>query len=169
MIKFITTIIIVVIVVFVFSIFKLDDDKSSAGYIPGDAFYFLDKSFEWLQLNFFTLTEDKKIKLEIKFLNERLSELESLKEKKELTEKKAKKLMNDYNKLTDRVEADIEKAKKAKKDIDVFLEKIKSLTEKHQNVIEKISEETPEKTLNFINNISDWGKDSYNKLKTITK
>ena len=169
MIKLVITIIIVVLVFFVFSVFGIgsNSDRNSAGYLPGDVLYSLDKSWEWLQLNLLTISEDKKIKLELKFLDERLAELQKLQEKKDLTEQKAQELMNDYNNLADKVGSDIKKAKEAKQSVDDFSAKIKELTNKQQSVIEQISNEAPEKTSDIINKISDWGQESYNKLKSI--
>ena len=171
MIKFIITTIILTVIFFSFSIFGFNKNinNNPAGSVPGDVLYFLDKSLEWLQLNIFTISEDKKIKLEIKFINERLAELQKLQEKKELTQKKAESILNDYNKLVDRVDSDIKKAKKAKEDVGGFYENIKKITEKHQEIIEKISKNAPEETSNFINNISNLGQDSYDKLKNILK
>jgi len=171
MIKFIITIIIIAVVFFGFSVFGFNKNTSSdsAGSVPGDMLYFLDKSLEWLQLNILATSEDKKIKLEIKFINERLAELQKLQEKKELTQKKAQKLMDDYNKLVDKMESDIKKVKETKESVDEFLDKIKKLTEKHQGVIEEISKNAPEKTSDFINKISDWGQSGYNKLKNISE
>ncbi len=171
MIKFIITIIIIAVVFFGFSISgaSKNSNDDSAGFVPGDVLYFLDKSWEWLQLNIIATSEDKKVKLEIKFINERLAELEKLQEKKELTQKKAQKLLDDYNELVDRVDSDIKKIKEAKESTDNFLDKIRKLTKKHQGVIEKISEDAPKKTSNIINDISNWGQDSYNKLKNISE
>jgi DNA anti-recombination protein RmuC len=171
MIKLIITIIIIAVIFFGFSVFGFGKNISndSAGSVPGDILYFLDKSLEWLELNILATSEDKKIKLEIKFINERLAELQKLQEKKELTQKKAQKLMDDYNKLADKMESDIKKAKEAKKDVGEFMDKIEKLIKKHQMVIEKISESTPKKTSNLIDEISNWGQGAYNKLKNISE
>jgi|GEM_PF-3271217 len=171
MIKFIITIIIVAVIFFAFSVFGVNKktDGDFAGFVPGDVLYSLDKFWEWLELNILTISEDKKVKLEIKFMDERLAELQKLQKKKELTQKKAQRLMNDYNNLVDKIDNDIKKAKEAKKNIDEFLLKIKEITKKHQGIIEGISEDAPQKTSNIIDNISNWGEKSFNKLKNISE
>jgi len=169
MIKLVFTLIIVTLIFFAFSIFGIggNTDENSAGYVPGDVLYSLDKSWEWLQLNLLTFSDDGKIKLELKFLDERLAELQKLQDKKDLTQQKAQELMDDYNNLADRVDSDIKKAEEAKQNISDFSAKIKELTDKQQSVIENISNEAPGKTSDIINKISDWGQEGYNKLKNI--
>ncbi len=82
---------------------KNKQEASSAGLAPGDVFYFLDTSWEWIMLNMLTFTDEGKLKLKMKFVDERMEELRKLQEKKELTEKKAKKLIEDYNKLSEQI------------------------------------------------------------------
>ena len=131
---------------------------------PGDVFYFLDKSWEWAQVSLFTLSEERKIELKMSFLEERLLELGKLKEKKELTQDKLQKQINNYNNTVSRINDDVEKLKAVKSDVDYLVEKAKIMTEKNKDVIENISQNIPEEAESVVDKVMDFSGNLYQSL-----
>lgn len=144
-------------------------DKVEAGITPGDILYFLDKSWEWSQLNLFTFTDKGKLKLRIKFVDERLAELEELQRKKELTEERAKKFMEDYNSLVSDVNKNIEKVQSGKDDLEDLVVKMKDISDRQKTVMNDISLEAPKKTSEWLLRISELSGDLYKKTENIFK
>lgn len=160
-------VIIAVFGLFFFQGFDIQKYGIGSGLTPGNILYFFDRAWEWTQVNLFTLSEERKIELKMSFLEERLSELEKLKEKKELTQEKFQKQIDNYNNTVSRINDDIEKLKAVKSDVDYLVEKAKIMTEKNKSVIENISQNIPEETESALDMISNFGKDLYGRVKML--
>lgn len=165
--SFIFLVIIAVFGLFLFQGFDVQKYGANSGKLPGDVFYFLDRAWEWTQVNLFTLSEERKIELKMSFLEERLSELEVLKEKKALTQEKFQKQIDDYNKIANRVNDDIEKLRAVKQDAEYLVEKAKIIKEKNKGIIESISQNIPEGTESSIDKVIKLGGNIYGNLKSI--
>lgn len=167
MIKLLSLVVIIAVFgLFFFQGFDIQKYGIGSGLTPGNILYFLDRVWEWAQVSLFTLSEERKIELKMSFLEERLSELEKLKEKKELTQEKLQKQIDNYNNTVSRINDDIEKLKAVKSDVDYLVEKAKIMTEKNKSVIENISQNIPEGTENVIDKAIKFGGSIYNKVKT---
>lgn len=160
-------VVIAVFGLFFFQGFDIQKYGANSGKLPGDVFYFLDRAWEWTQVNLFTLSEERKIELKMSFLEERLFELEALKEKKELTQEKFQKQIDNYNLVASQINEDIEKLKAVKSDVDYLVEKTAIMKEKNKGIIESISQNIPEGTENTLDMISNFGKDLYGRVKML--
>lgn len=160
-------VIIAVFGLFFFQGFDIQKYGIGSGLTPGNILYFLDRTWEWAQVSLFTLSEERKIELKMSFLEERLLELGKLKEKKELTQEKFQKQIDNYNNTVSRINDDIEKLKAVKSDVDYLVEKAKIMNEKNKSVIENISQNIPEGTESMVAKAADFADKMYFKLKGI--
>ncbi len=167
--KLILLIFIIGLIIFGFPKLQKDNSNVSAGFVPGDVFYFLDTSWEWVQLNLLTFTDEGKIKLEIKYLNERIAEIKKIQRKGELTVKKAEKIMDDYNNLMKEINQNMKKIKNTKENTEELVQKIQNLSERNRSVIEQVAKEAPEKTAEYLNKAMNFGDELYQKTEKIFK
>ncbi len=157
----------IVIILIVFGLAKLRGENISAGSLPGDFLYSFDKSWEWINLNLLTFTDDGKVKLELKFMEERISELKRLQEKGELTVDRAKQLMDDYNNLIAKTQSGIKNISDANKNIDDIIIQAQSISNKHRDVVDLIIQSAPETTAEFLSKTLNFGEDLYKKTENI--
>lgn len=118
--------------------------NEEAGTLPTSKFYFLKTWGEWTRMNILTIDKEKKAKLSLRFAEKRLAEMEALKEKGALDEKKATKLTGNYERLMDKVQGRIEE-KKQKGDDDTSLsDNVIGKMSKHQEVLDRVEEKVPD-------------------------
>ncbi len=132
---------------------------SKPGILPDSFLYRIDKLFEWVNYNFLTYTDEGKIRLRIRFLEERSAEFESLKSKGKLTEKIKQQLEDDYlNNLISLYELT-----KEVKDPDRVLQiksEITEITNNHKKTVQYFLEKGLEKRDKFLN-------ESYKKISDL--
>ena len=125
-----------------------DVTSENVGLLPDSFFYPVKTWWEEVRL-FFTLSDEKKADLELKFANRRLLELKKLCEEKDncdLAEKLAPKFQ-------DRIERSIQKLESASekgKDVEAIVEKLKENQEKQQAVLESVYEKVPDQAKEHI-------------------
>jgi len=125
-----------------------DVTSENLGLLPDSFFYPVKTWWEEVQL-FFTLSDEKKADLELKFANRRLLELKKLCDEKDncnLAEKLAPKFQN-------RIERSIQKLEKASdngKEVNEIIEKLKENQEKQQAVLESVYEKVPDQAKEHI-------------------
>lgn len=118
--------------------------SEKAGTLPTSKLYFLKSWGEWTRMNILTVDKEKKAKLSLRFAEKRLAEMEALKEKGALDEKKATKLTGNYERLMDKVQGRIEE-KKQKGDDDTSLsDNVIGKMSKHQEVLDRVEERVPD-------------------------
>ncbi len=160
----------ILIIFAIFWFFSKDaSGEVKAGFTPGDIFYSFDRGWEWVQLNILTFTEEGKIKLKIKFLNERLAELNELNEKRKLTQKRVEDFIDTYNALAEDINNNIKKAKETKKNIDNVLTELQAVSDKQKSIIQKVSSNTSGKTSEILSKIVNFGSDVFYKTEDILR
>lgn len=118
--------------------------SEKAGALPTSKFYFLKTWGEWTRMNILTMDKEKKAKLSLRFAEKRLAEMEALKEKGLLDEKKATNLTGNYERLMNKVQGRIEE-KKQKGDDDTSLsDNVIGKMSKHQEILDRVEEKVPD-------------------------
>ncbi|MBI3671790.1 hypothetical protein HY249_03280 [Candidatus Azambacteria bacterium] len=160
--KLIFLILIVALVVFLVS--KFGADRILNGSLPGDFLYSLKKSWEWANLNLLTFTDEGKVKLELKFMQERVSELEQLQKDGKLTVEKAKQLTDEYNNLAQSVNKGITDIQGAQNSVDSLVRQAQEISQKHKGAVDEIIKSAPGTTADLLKKASDLGESLFKKI-----
>jgi len=103
----------------------------------------------------FTFSEEGKIQIKIESLDKKLAEIERLKSQKDVAVDRVNQLVEEYNNLQNEVNQDIQKVQDAKQSVDDLLSKLKAVSDAHQQTIEYITNEAPQKASDLLQKASD--------------
>ena len=109
-------------------------------------FHFLQRGFEWVQLNVFTRSPESKVQLRLKLAERRLAEIKELEEMGRLKESVAEKLQQRYRDLIDGAAQGIERLSNQRKDVSELTELIQESLGRHQQVLQELMDKVPEQS-----------------------
>lgn len=124
----------------------------SAGLTPTSRLYFLDQLGEWLNLKL-TFNPIKKVEKKLEYASERLAEIRSLEDSKELNKNVAEKIKDKYKNLTEEAEKDTKDLKSKGKDVVELVKKMEEISARHTAVLQKVLEKVPEQAKDAIQKV----------------
>lgn len=147
--------------------YLLQDTINASG--PDNAFYYKVKLYsEWVQLQL-PATEQEKVMLKLQFMQERLNELSSLENAKNLTKENVLKIQDGYNTLADNLMDSLKQ--KAQDQIDaekkVLADKAQGIIMKQKDSLNQIIDKAPESVKEPVNSLVSTVSDAYNRAASL--
>lgn len=137
-----------------------DDLGVSAGLTPKSRLYFFDSLGEWLNLKL-TFNATKKVEKKLKYASERLAELKSIKDSKELDKDNAEKIKEKYKNLTEEAEKDTKDLKSKGKNVTELVKKMEEISARHTAVLQKVLDKAPEQARDAIQKVLEASQEGH--------
>ena len=109
-------------------------------------FHFLQRGFEWIQLNILMRNPESNVQLRLKLAERRLAEIKELEELGRLKKSVAEKLQQRYLGLIDGAAQNIERLSNQGKDVSELTKLIQESLGRHQQVLQELIDKVPEQS-----------------------
>lgn len=133
------------------------EDETEAGILPDNPFYFLDSFSEWVKLNIFTWNKEAKVKLMLRYAEEKQKEISTLIEKGKKVEKSVKAIKKETAYL-DKAGKKINELKNEGRDVGSLVERLQQDLTRHQENLEGVYNLVPEEAREAIRKVIEKSK-----------